>query len=99
MKRMLFALVVCAAVGLSVPGSSAQAPQPQRPATPAPTADPYATNPNPGATNFPLAATAGKDSGAKQAAPPGATNQGAFDPAKWKCDTAFNAPPGSSVTR
>ncbi len=65
--------------------------------TPAPTADPYATNPNPGATNFPLAAPAGKDSGAKQAAPAGATNQGAFDPATWKYGTAFNAPPGSKV--
>ena len=98
MKRMLFALVVCAAFGLGVAGPGAQAPQPPRPApTPAPTADPYATNPNPGATNFPLAAPAGKDSGAKQAAPAGATNQGAFDPAKWKYGTAFDAPPGSKV--
>lgn len=98
MKRIAFAAVVCAAFGLSVSGPIAQAPQPPRPApTPAPTADPYATNPNPGATNFPLAAPAGKDSGAKQAAPAGATNQGAFDPATWKYGTAFNAPPGSRV--
>ena len=97
MKRMLFAVVLSAAFGLSVsPG--AQAPQPPRPApTPTPAADPYATNPNPGATQFPLAAPAGKDSGAKQAAPPGAANQGAFNPSTWKYGTAFDAPPGSKV--
>ena len=90
----------CAAIGLGAHGLRAQAPQPQpqRPApTPAPTADPYATNPNPGATQFPLAAPGGKDSGAKQAAPTGAVNQGAFDPARWKYGPAFDAPSGSKV--
>ncbi len=38
---------------------------------------------------FPLAAPAGQDSGAKQTAPAGAVNQGAFDPATWKYGTAF----------
>ncbi|MDO8678054.1 MAG: aldolase/citrate lyase family protein [Acidobacteriota bacterium] len=98
MKRMLRPAVFCTAIGLSALGVRAQAPQPQRPApTPAPTADPYATNPNPGATQFPLAAPAGKDSGAKQMPPPGAINQGAFDPATWKYGPAFNAPAGSKV--
>ena len=39
--------------------------------------------------NFPLAAPAGKDSGAKQTAPAGAANQGAFDPATWKYGTGL----------
>ena len=47
--------------------------------------------------SFPLAAPAGKDSGAKQNAPAGAANQGAFDPAKWKYGTAFDAPAGSKI--
>lgn len=98
MKRLTFAAAVSAAIVVMAWSVGAQAPQPPRPApTPAPTADPYATNPNPGATKFPLAAPAGKDSGAKQAAPAGAANQGAFDPATWKYGTAFNAPPGSKV--
>lgn len=71
----------------------AQPPQPQRPAT----ADPYAGNAAPGATQFPLAAPAGKDSGAKQTAPAGAANQGAFDPATWKYGTAFAAPAGAKI--
>jgi 2-keto-3-deoxy-L-rhamnonate aldolase RhmA len=73
--------------------------QPQAPAAPkpAPTADPYAGNPTAGTTKFPLAAPAGRDSGAKQTAPAGAVNQGAFDPATWKYGPAFTAPAGSSV--
>jgi 2-keto-3-deoxy-L-rhamnonate aldolase RhmA len=94
MKR-IFPLIACATVVVAVT-LSAQAPQP--PATPrptTPTADPYANNPEAGKTQFPLAAPAGKDSGAKQTAPAGAANQGAFDPATWKYGTAFNAPAGS----
>src|SRR6266540_2857686 len=65
------------------------------PATPAaPGADPYANNAAPGATQFPLAASAGKDSNSRQVAPPGAVNQGQFDPATWKYGPAFNAPEG-----
>ncbi len=79
---------------------NAQNPQPPRPVPanpPAPSADPYATNPNPGATQFPLAAAAGKDSGAKAAAPAGSANQGVFDPATWKFGASFAAPAGSKV--
>jgi hypothetical protein len=43
--------------------------------TPPPSADPYANNPDAGKTQFPLAAPAGKDSGAITKAPPGAVNQ------------------------
>ncbi len=92
--------IVCATLVAAAFTVSAQNPQPPRPAPanpPAPNADPYATNPNPGATQFPLAAAAGKDSGAKGTAPAGATNQGAFDPATWNYGTTFAAPAGSKV--
>ena len=48
------------------------------------TADPYANNADAGKLKFPLAAPAGKDSGAITKAPAGAVNQGTLDPAKWK---------------
>ena len=47
--------------------------------------------------SFPLAAPAGKDSNARQLAPPGAVNQGPFDSATWKYGDAFNAPAGSKI--
>jgi len=65
--------------------------------TPPPSADPYANNPDAGKTQFPLAAPAGKDSGAITKAPPGAVNQGILDPAKWKYGPAFDAPPNSKI--
>ena len=46
---------------------------------------------------FPLAAPAGKDSNARQVAPPGAANQGAFDNSNWKYGNAFTPPPGSRI--
>ena len=46
-------------------------------------------------TAFPLAAPAGKDSNARQVAPPGAVNQGPFDDARWKYGPGFNAPAGA----
>ena len=67
------------------------------PKPPAPTADPYANNPSAGAAKFPLAAPAGKDSGARTTAPPGAVNQGPFDPAGWKYGPAFDAPAGAKL--
>ena len=99
MKRMLLSSMVCAAFIAAVLAADAQNPQPPPPPrpAPAPAADPYANNPNAGATKFPLAAPAGRDSGARQAPPAGAVNQGAFDPASWKYGAAFNAPSGSRV--
>jgi 2-keto-3-deoxy-L-rhamnonate aldolase RhmA len=80
-------------------GSSRPAPATggQQPQQPAPSADPYLNNANPGATAFPLAAPAGTDSGAVARPPAGALNQGAFDPATWKFGPAFDAPAGSKV--
>ena len=45
----------------------------------------------------PLAAPAGKDSGAIRTALPNGVNQGPFDPAKWKYGPAFNAPAGAKI--
>src|SRR6266852_8376226 len=65
--------------------------------TPRPNADPYANNPDAGKQQFPLAAPAGKDSGAITKAPPGAVNQGMLDLAKWKYGPDFDAPPNSKI--
>src|SRR5919106_2333542 len=93
MKR-LFAIAISAAA--IVVATSAQTSQPQAPTPPkpAPTADPYANNPDAGKAKFPLAAPAGHDSGAKQTAPAGAVNTGAFNPTAWKYGPAFDAPAG-----
>jgi hypothetical protein len=94
MKQALFAIAISAALLLSL---HAQSGQQQPPPKPAPAADPYANNPNAGASKFPLAAPAGKDSGARTTAPAGAVNQGAFDPATWKYGPAFDAPAGAKI--
>ena len=70
--------------------SLGQTPPPGQP--PRPNADPYANNPDAGKLKFPLAAPAGKDSGAIKTSPPGATNTGPFDAAAWKYGPNFNPP-------
>ena len=77
MKRKVLAVAaVCAALGMVTFSAgmvtlSAQAPAGgQKPAS----ADPYASNPEAGKQKFPLAAPAGKDSGAKDTPLPGAVN-------------------------
>ena len=99
MRHLFFASVVSAAVLMVSVYADHAAPQQARPTnqSAAPSADPYANNANPGATAFPLAAPAGKSSGARTAAPAGAVNQGAFDPGTWKYGTAFDAPAGSTI--
>jgi 2-keto-3-deoxy-L-rhamnonate aldolase RhmA len=95
MKQGFFALAISAAVlALTL---DAQTPQPPPPKPTPAAADPYANNPNAGASKFPLAAPAGRDSGAKQNAPGDAINKGAFDPATWKYGPAFDAPAGSKI--
>lgn len=78
---------------------SLAAQNPTAPAAPAPASgvDPYANNAPAGATTFPLAAAAGTDSHAKDSAPAGAANQGAFDPAAWKYGPAFAPPAGTKI--
>ena len=103
MKQVLTAVGVCGAIALGTfalqaQGGASQAPAPsQPPARPAPAADPYATNAVPGATTFPLAAPAGVDSKARDAAPAGAANQGAFDAATWKFGAATASPAGAKL--
>ena len=46
---------------------------------------------------FPLAAPAGQDSGARQVAPPGAVNQGPFFDSTWKYGTAFTPLAGAKI--
>src|SRR6266404_802303 len=65
--------------------------------TPPASADPYANNPDAGKLQFPLAAPAGKDSGAITKALPGGVNQGMIDPATWKYGPAFDPPPNSDI--
>ena len=100
MKQLIAAGLVSAVVSIAVFAAQPPAPpaQPQSaPAQPPASADPYANNARPGATEFPLAAPAGTDSKAKTVAPAGAVNQGAFDPASWKYGPAFNPPPDAKV--
>ena len=93
MKDLFFASAVCAAFGLATLAAQTQSTQTQTPST----ADPYVNNPAAGTTQFPLAAPAGTDSNARTVAPPGAVNQGPFDPATWKYGPAFNPPPGARL--
>ncbi|HUA85610.1 MAG TPA: aldolase/citrate lyase family protein [Bryobacteraceae bacterium] len=67
--------------------------QGQRPAV----ADPYAYNPDAGTLKFPLAAPAGKDSGAISKAPAKAVNRGTLDPSRWKYGHAWDAPNGAKI--
>ena len=73
--------------------------QGQNPAgqTPRPNADPYANNPDAGKMQFPLAAPAGKDSGAITKALPGGVNTGMVDETSWKYGPDFSGPPNSKI--
>jgi len=91
MKRWFLVLALCAALGGIAYQALAQA-QGQAGQPPRPNADPYANNAAPGTLKFPLAAPAGKDSGAITKAPAGAVNQGVIDEKTWKYGHAFDAP-------
>jgi 2-keto-3-deoxy-L-rhamnonate aldolase RhmA len=93
MRDHVLAAVACVVFGLASLVAQTQGTPPQAP----PSADPYAGNPAAGTTPFPLAAPAGTDSNAKNVAPPGAENQGPFDPATWKYGPAFTPPPGTKL--
>ena len=92
MKHLLASVAVCALSGMA---TFSQTPSPQTP--PPQSADPYINNPAAGTTQFPLAAPAGVDSHARTQAPPGAVNQGPFDPATWKYGPAFAPPAGTKI--
>ena len=73
-----------------LPASAAGSPRPAA-------ADPYVNNADAGKLVFPLAAPAGKDSGAMQTAPAGAVNTGAFDHQTWKYGPNYDAGAGSKI--
>src|SRR5213083_1395089 len=91
MKKTLFVAALAAVIAAAA-GIVSMAQQAQQREQPSATEDAVAA----GGT-FPLAAKAGQDSNAKTVAPPGATNQGAFDMATWKYGTAWNAPAGGKI--
>jgi len=93
MRNLVFASAVCAVFGIATLAAQTPSAQTQTPSG----ADPYANGPAPGTTQFPLAAPAGTDSHARTVAPPGAVNQGPFDPATWTYGPAFNPPPGATL--
>src|SRR5256884_9043537 len=93
-------LSLTTALGMVAYQASAQTPPTQTPpAQPRslPNADPYANNPDAGRLQFPLAAPAGKDSGAITKALPGGVNQGMIDPKTWKYGPAFDPSPNSGI--
>jgi hypothetical protein len=91
--KTLYAAALC--TGIAIGALAVQSPRAQQQQTPPPAADPYANNAAPGALTFPLAAPAGQDSHARDAAPAGAVNQGPFNVATWKYGAAFNPPAGA----
>src|SRR5215813_1416228 len=95
MKQLFFVAAASAALVLAAFGFQAQ--NQNRPQQAAPNADPYANNPAPGTTQFPLAAPAGKDSGAIDHPLPGGVNQGRIDEKTWKYGHTFDAPPNSKI--
>jgi len=99
MKRLFVGTILAAAFGLVVAAGLAQSGTSNQgaPVSQPASADPYLTNPAAGQTAFPLAAPAGTDSNARATAPPGAVNQGPFDPATWKYGPAFTPPPGTRI--
>jgi 2-keto-3-deoxy-L-rhamnonate aldolase RhmA len=88
-NRRFAAFVLSAALGLVLGRAQAQ--------QPAPSADPYRNNADAGTTQFPLAAPAGKDSGAMTKPLPGGVNQGAIDEKTWKYGHAFDGPANSKI--
>lgn len=89
MKHLHSIMSLTVAMGFSL----AQAPVQQ----PKPNADPYANNAEAGKTAFPLAAPAGKDSGAITKPLPGGVNQGAITESKWKYGPAYNPAAGAKI--
>jgi len=92
MNRQFIFLTLSAALGVGMLPLQAQQAGGQTPGRqPPPTADPYANNAAAGTLKFPLAAPAGKDSGAITTALPNSVNQGAIDEKSWKYGHAFDA--------
>jgi 2-keto-3-deoxy-L-rhamnonate aldolase RhmA len=82
-------IALTAAMGVGICQTPAQ--------TPRPNADPYANNADAGKLKFPLAAPAGKDSGAITTPLPGGVNTGIVNESKWKYGPAYNPPAGAKI--
>ena len=94
MNRSLFTVALSAVLGIVTLQAQAQRPPAQ---PPKPNADPYANNLDAGKLTFPLAAPAGKDSGAITKPLPGGVNQGIIDEKAWKYGHAFDAPANGKI--
>ncbi len=90
MKRLNAIVAASAVFGFAAAYAAAQTP-------PAPTADPYASNARAGTLTFPLAAPAGKDSGALKKPLTGSVNTGAVDPSTWKYGPQNQVPGGAKI--
>ena len=89
MNKRFPVMALTVAMGFSLAQTPVQPPRPN--------ADPYANNADAGKTAFPLAAPAGKDSGAITKPLPGGVNQGMVEESKWKYGPTFNAPAGTKI--
>ena len=91
MKYFAAILGVSALIGCAASYAHAQsAPAPAGP-------DPYANNAQAGTLAFPLAAPAGKDSGAMKTPLAGGVNKGPIDPGAWKFGPQNQPPAGSKI--
>src|SRR5436190_17819336 len=97
MRRTFFLAIAAVIFAAAAFGFQNRGTQGGRGQQPAPNADPYANNAAPGTTQFPLAAPAGKDSGAIDRPLPNGVNQGRIDEKTWKDGHAFDAPPNSKI--
>ena len=96
MKRLLFA-VALSVLGIVTFMAQGQNPPAAGKKKGAPNADPYANNPDAGTQRFPLAAPAGKDSGAMANPPAGAVNKGAFNMDTWQYGPQFKPPADAKI--
>jgi 2-keto-3-deoxy-L-rhamnonate aldolase RhmA len=92
MKRFIAIVAASAAIGFGSVYAAAQTPP-----APAANADPYANNAQAGTLQFPLAAPAGKDSGAVKKPLAGGVNAGPVDPATWKYGPQNQVPGGAKI--
>ena len=95
MNRLLLNVALFAAFVVVTIHAPGQNPPPAQ--APKANADPYANNADAGKLRFPLAAPAGRDSGAIKTALPGAANVGTFDMDTWKYGSNYKAPEASKI--
>ena len=97
-RRFALPLVLTAALGVGALHVLAQqSGNPRQEGQANPSADPDADRSNAGTAQFPLAAPAGKDSGADTKAPAEAVNKGAVDEKTWKYGHRFDPPPNAKI--